>query len=84
MMLESMNRRSLLAGIGAAGVAAATPAFGAKRMPFFKRVKKPLGVQLYALGEAAQKDLAGTLKHHAFTCASRGARQRRDLEHERI
>ncbi len=64
-MLESMNRRSLLAGIGAAGVAAATPAFGAKRMPFFKRVKKPLGVQLYALGEAAQKDLAGTLKRLA-------------------
>jgi sugar phosphate isomerase/epimerase len=64
-MLETLNRRGLLAGIGAAGIAAATPALGAKRMPFFKRIKKPLGVQLYALGEAAQKDLAGTLRRLA-------------------
>lgn len=55
------DRRGLLTGLGALGLTAATPAFGARRMPFFKRIGKPLGVQLYALGEAAQKDLAGTL-----------------------
>jgi sugar phosphate isomerase/epimerase len=64
-MLYSINRRSLLAGFGAAGIIAATPAFAAKRVPFFKRGNKPLGVQLYALGDAAQNDLAGTLKRLA-------------------
>jgi sugar phosphate isomerase/epimerase len=64
-MFETMNRRGLLAGLGAAGIAAATPGFAAKRAPLFKRINKPLGVQLYALGEAAQKDLAGTLKRLA-------------------
>jgi sugar phosphate isomerase/epimerase len=64
-MFETMNRRGLLAGLGAVGIAAATPSFAAKRAPFFKRINKPLGVQLYALGEAAQKDMAGTLKRLA-------------------
>jgi sugar phosphate isomerase/epimerase len=64
-MSISLNRRGLLAGMGAAGLAAAAPSFAAKRAPFFKRINKPLGVQLYALGEAAQKDLGGTLKRLA-------------------
>ena len=64
-MLDMINRRGLLAGFGALGLAAATPAWAAKRAPFFKRINKPLGVQLYALGEAAQKDLLGTLKRLA-------------------
>jgi sugar phosphate isomerase/epimerase len=64
-MLETLNRRRLLATIGAAGLAAAMPAVAAGRRPFFKRIGKPLGVQLYALGEAAQNDLAGTLKRLA-------------------
>ncbi|HWU03145.1 MAG TPA: sugar phosphate isomerase/epimerase [Novosphingobium sp.] len=58
---KALDRRGLLAAIGMAGVAAATPALAAPRMPLFKRIGKPLGVQLYALGEAPQKDMAGTL-----------------------
>lgn len=61
-----INRRGFLAGLGAAGAglaAATSPAFGRVRRPsLFQRAGKPLGVQLYALGEAAQKDLRGTLK----------------------
>lgn len=64
-MTINLNRRGLLAALGAAGVTAATPAFAKPRVPLFKRIGKPLGVQLYALGEAAQKDLAGTLKRLA-------------------
>lgn len=64
-MTINLNRRGLLAALGAGGLAAAMPAFGAPRTPLFKRINKPLGVQLYALGEAAQKDLAGTLKRLA-------------------
>jgi sugar phosphate isomerase/epimerase len=64
-MLHSINRRGLLAGLGIAGLAAATPAFAGRPVPFFKRIKAALGVQLYALGEAAQKDLAGTLRRLA-------------------
>jgi len=60
-MSVNLNRRGLLAALGAAGLAASTPGFAARRTPFFKRIGKPLGVQLYALGEAAQKDLRGTL-----------------------
>lgn len=64
-MTININRRGLLAAMGASGLAAAAPAFGAPRTPLFKRINKPLGVQLYALGEAAQKDMAGTLKRLA-------------------
>ncbi|MBB3957022.1 sugar phosphate isomerase/epimerase family protein [Novosphingobium sediminicola] len=64
-MTINLNRRGLLAAMGATGLAAAVPAFGAPRTPLFKRINKPLGVQLYALGEAAQKDLGGTLKRLA-------------------
>lgn len=42
-------------------LAVAAPA-RARGMPFFRRVAKPLGVQLYALGDAAQADLEGTLR----------------------
>jgi flagellar biosynthesis protein FliQ len=37
------------------------PAWAAAAQPFFKRINKPIGIQLYTLGEAAQKDLSGTL-----------------------
>jgi hypothetical protein len=43
------------------------PAIGAPRTPLFKRINKPLGIQLYTLGEAAQKDMAGTLTRLAAT-----------------
>lgn len=64
-MTINLNRRGLLAAMGATGLAAAAPALAAPRTPLFKRINKPLGVQLYALGEAAQKDMGGTLKRLA-------------------
>ncbi|MBC2670105.1 sugar phosphate isomerase/epimerase family protein [Novosphingobium piscinae] len=64
-MTHPLDRRTLLAGLGAAGLAAAVPAGAARRTPLFKRIGKPLGIQLYALGEAPRKDLAGTLRRLA-------------------
>lgn len=67
-MAFHMDRRGLLAGLGAAGVAAAVPAWAAApTTPFFKRINKPIGIQLYTLGEAAQNDLSGTLTRLAAT-----------------
>ncbi len=60
-MDTNFNRRTLLAGLGGTGIAAATTAFAAKRFPLFRRIGKSLGVQLYALGDAAKNDLFGTL-----------------------
>jgi MFS family permease len=64
LMTINMNRRGLLAAMGARPCRRRTR-LGAPRTPLFKRINKPLGVQLYALGEAAQKDMAGTLKRLA-------------------
>lgn len=65
MSLINPNRRSLLAALGAAGVAgmAQTPvlARAAARKPFFKRIGKPIGLQLYALGDKPTVDMDGTL-----------------------
>ncbi|MFT3976018.1 MAG: sugar phosphate isomerase/epimerase [Sphingomonas bacterium] len=58
-----VSRRTLLGAMGAAGVAAALPAAAATRgTSLFKRAGKPLGAQIYALGDYAQKDLRGTLR----------------------
>lgn len=61
-----IDRRSLLGALGAAGTLALadTPALaraakGGK--PFFKRIGKPIGLQLYTLGDRPAKDLDGTL-----------------------
>ncbi len=65
MMINQINRRGFLAALGAAGATAATPGWAARRKPFFTRIGKSLGVQLYALGDAARNDLTGTLKRLA-------------------
>lgn len=63
-MTIALDRRSLLAGAFGAASCLAAPglaqAGAAKR--FFKRIKRPIGLQLYALGEEPQTDLEGTLK----------------------
>lgn len=64
-MTYQMNRRGFLGAFAAAGAAAATPGWAARRKPYFTRVDKPIGVQLYALGDAARNDLGGTLKRLA-------------------
>ena len=59
----SVSRRALLVtGFGIAAVSAAPTLLGcATRKPFFEDRKLPIGLQLYTLGDAPQKDLEGTL-----------------------
>ncbi|MBB4611944.1 sugar phosphate isomerase/epimerase family protein [Novosphingobium taihuense] len=61
MMLA--DRRSILGALGAAGLSAALPssARAGRGKPFFKRIGKPIGLQLYTLGDLPVKDLEGTL-----------------------
>ncbi len=59
--MQSIHRRNVLFGLGAAMSAAATGA-GAAARPFFKTAGLPIGIQLYTLGPDAAKDLGGTLK----------------------
>ena len=58
-MSSSFDRRSVLTGLAASGVAAATcgPAIAAIRQPFFERIHRPIGLQLYTLGEDVGQDL---------------------------
>lgn len=63
-MSNSLDRRSLLLGSIGAAATLAVPAAAAKRH-FFERIGRPIGLQLYALGDEAQKDLAGTFKQVA-------------------
>ncbi|MDE1145832.1 MAG: sugar phosphate isomerase/epimerase [Azospirillaceae bacterium] len=55
------RRRAFLAGALAAGGLSALGARAAAT-PFFKAKGLPIGLQLYTLGDAARKDLPGTLK----------------------
>lgn len=61
MMLA--DRRSILGVLGAAGISAVLPAsaLADRAKPFFKRIGKPIGLQLYTLGDLPVKDLEGTL-----------------------
>lgn len=59
------NRRALLQGMGLLGAAAFFPSCSANPAPaaatkFFERIGKPIGLQLYALGEEAGVDLGAT------------------------
>jgi sugar phosphate isomerase/epimerase len=63
-MTHIMTRRHLLAGFGAAGAIVMNDgfAFAAKaKRPFFERINRPIGLQLYTLGDDVAKDLDGTL-----------------------
>lgn len=57
--LTAVDRRSLLALMGAAAVSG--PAAAAAQ-PFFARHKLPVGIQMYSLGDLTRTDLDGTLK----------------------
>lgn len=59
MQSTGIDRRSLLALIGASAVTGPAAAATGK---FFARHKLPIGIQLYTLGPDATKDLDGTLK----------------------
>lgn len=60
--MSAFNRRSLLSGIAAAGAVAMSQPLEAavSRKGFFARIRKPIGIQVYTLGDEAGKDLAGT------------------------
>lgn len=60
-MTFALDRRALLTGAFGAAASLALPAAATARRRFFERIGRPIGVQLYALGEDAQKDLGGTL-----------------------
>jgi sugar phosphate isomerase/epimerase len=67
MMIESNNRRLFLGGLAASGVLAMQTgsmlsAKGAgKAKGFFDRIRRPVGLQLYTLGDEPAKDLDGVL-----------------------
>jgi sugar phosphate isomerase/epimerase len=61
-MAQAIGRRSVLAGIAAAGatVMTARTAEAAARRTFFARVGLPIGLQTYTLGDEAGKDIDAT------------------------
>jgi sugar phosphate isomerase/epimerase len=62
--MTSVSRRSFMAATAAAGCTAATAALAAsaRRHRFFASHDLPIGLQLYTLGDAPDKDLDGTLQ----------------------
>ena len=65
-MTFTPERRLLLAGALCAGASITVPSWaGTTRKAFFERIRRPIGLQLYTLGDAPQKDLEGTLKQVA-------------------
>jgi sugar phosphate isomerase/epimerase len=62
-MNQHITRRSLLAGLAATGAIAMhqSPLSAAKGKLFFERIKRPIGLQLYTLGDEVAKDVDGTL-----------------------
>lgn len=61
MSVGNTDRRMVLAGLGAAAAAAMIPTPAVARAPLFKRMAKPIGLQLYALGDMPMQDMDGTL-----------------------
>jgi sugar phosphate isomerase/epimerase len=62
-MLMKMNRRMMLGGLVTAGAMTMVqdPLQAARGRPFFKRISRPIGLQLYTLGDDVAKDVEGTL-----------------------
>ena len=56
-----LNRRALLSGLAASAALATMPEALAATRGFFNRVGKPIGLQLYTLGDDVGKDLDRTL-----------------------
>lgn len=63
-MTHALDRRALMTGAFGATAALALPAEAAQRR-FFERIDRPIGLQLFALGEEAMNDLDGALKRVA-------------------
>lgn len=58
----ALGRRKFLTGLctGSVGLAMAGSPMAARRRGFFERIGKPVGIQIYTLGEEPAKDLEGT------------------------
>ena len=60
-MITNLDRRSLLTGFAVAMTAAAAPpALAAQRRRFFERIRRPIGLQFYTLGDEPKADLDAT------------------------
>jgi sugar phosphate isomerase/epimerase len=60
------DRRSVLAGLAVAALTTpVVPALGAARRSFFSRIGRPIGLQLYTLGDEPKRDLDATLRRVA-------------------
>lgn len=59
---DRLGRRQFLAGVsaGAAGLALGGAALAAGKRGFFDRIGKPVGLQIYTLGDEAAKDIDAT------------------------
>jgi sugar phosphate isomerase/epimerase len=65
-MHTRLDRRSLMMmGMAAAAASAASPVAAALSKGFFTRLGRPIGLQLYTLGDEPKKDLEGTLRRVA-------------------
>jgi sugar phosphate isomerase/epimerase len=62
-MIDNITRRNLFMGLAATTAIAmhAGPSFAARPKRFFERVRKPIGLQLYTLGDDIAKDIDSTL-----------------------
>jgi sugar phosphate isomerase/epimerase len=63
--ITGIDRRRLLALMGAAAVGGPAAAAPLARDSFFGKNNLPIGIQLYSLGDLPRNDLAGTLKQIA-------------------
>jgi sugar phosphate isomerase/epimerase len=60
-MQMSFDRRTMIMGLIGATATGGLPASAALPKRFFRRIARPIGLQLYTLGDAAKTDLEGTL-----------------------
>lgn len=61
-MTLQLTRRGMLTAMAASGAIAMheNPLSAAKAKPFFERIKKPIGLQMYTLGDDVAKDIDAT------------------------
>lgn len=61
-MLTRLNRRSFIGGLSTSGAVAMLEqnVIAAPRKPFFERIGRPLGLQLYTLGDEPARDIDAT------------------------